>query len=131
MLRNGRTGHTWHLVVDHIMLVMKMRSSSPANRHAKRIYVLVQKKWLFTAGCLQRLEKAGCQWLLSKKKLKNCFFSVDLLNDYMHFFTGLYCTADNQLNVKPRLSVDFRMQHFRFHKEDAINVNKKYLFRIY
>ena len=32
MLRNGRTGHTWHLVVDHIMLVMKMRSSSPDNR---------------------------------------------------------------------------------------------------
>ena len=32
MLRNGRTGHTWHLVVDHIMLVMKMRSSSPFNR---------------------------------------------------------------------------------------------------
>ena len=23
------------------------------------------------------------------------------------------------------------MQHFRFHKEDAINVNKVYLFRIY
>ena len=32
MLRNGRTGHTWHLVVDHIMLVMKMKSSSPVNR---------------------------------------------------------------------------------------------------
>ena len=32
MLRNGRTGHTWHLVVDHIMLAMKMRSSSPVNR---------------------------------------------------------------------------------------------------
>ena len=39
MLRNGRTGHTWHLVVDHIMFVMKMRSSSPANRPVKRIYV--------------------------------------------------------------------------------------------
>ena len=39
MLRNGRTGHTWHLVVDHIMLVMKIRSSSPANRPVKRIYV--------------------------------------------------------------------------------------------
>ena len=24
--------HTWHLVVDHIMLVIKMRSSSPVNR---------------------------------------------------------------------------------------------------
>ena len=39
MLRNGQTGHTWHLVVDHIMLVMKMRSSSPANRPVKGIYV--------------------------------------------------------------------------------------------
>ena len=39
MLRNGQTSHTWHLVVDHIMLVMKMRSSSPANRPVKRIYV--------------------------------------------------------------------------------------------
>ena len=43
----------------------------------------------------------------------------------------LYNTADNQLNAKPRLSKDVRMQHFRFHKEDAINVNKAYLFRIY
>ena len=25
------TDHTWHLVVDHIMLVMKMKSSSPVN----------------------------------------------------------------------------------------------------
>ena len=32
MLRNGRTDHTWHLVVDHIMLVMKMKSSSSVNR---------------------------------------------------------------------------------------------------
>ena len=49
MLRNGRTGHTWHLVVDYIMFIMKMRSSSPANRPAKRMYVHVQKKekkWL-------------------------------------------------------------------------------------
>ena len=56
MLRNGRTGHTWHLVVEHIMLVMKMRSSSPASRPVKRIYVHVQKKiikkWLFTAGAV-------------------------------------------------------------------------------
>ena len=97
MLRNGRTGHTWHLVVDHIMLVMKMRNSSPANRPVKRIYVHTcikkeeknNKKWLFTAGCLQRLEKAGCQWLLSKKMC----LSVDLLNDYMRFFTGLYCES--------------------------------------
>ena len=42
-----------------------------------------------------------------------------------------YITADNQLNAKPRLSKDVRMQHFRFHKEDAINVNKVHLFRIY
>ena len=47
------------------------------------------KMWLFTAGCLQRLEKAGCQWLLSKKLC----LSVDLLNDYMRFFTGLYCES--------------------------------------
>ena len=40
----------------------------------------------------------------------------------MHFFL----TADNQFNAKPRLSKDVRMQHFRFHKEDAINVNKVY-----
>ena len=38
-------------------------------------------------------------------------------------------TADNQLNAKPRLSKDVRrMQHFRFHKEDAINVNKMYCY---
>ena len=36
-------------------------------------------------------------------------------------------TADNRLNAKPRLRKDVRMQHFRFHKEDAINVNKVYL----
>ena len=43
----------------------------------------------------------------------------------------LIITADNQLNAKPRLSKDVRMQHFGFHKEDAINVNKMYLFQIY
>ena len=92
------------VVVDHIMLVWKMRSFSPANRPVKRIYVHTctkkkkkkrkkeEKKWLFTAGCLQRLEKAGCQWLLSKKNKKLCL-SVDLLNDYMRFFTGLYCES--------------------------------------
>ena len=75
MLRNGRTGHTWHLVVDHIMLVMKMRSSSPVNRLVGlyREFMCMykkkrKKKWLVTAGCLQRLEKAGCKWLSSKKK---------------------------------------------------------------
>ena len=84
MLRNGRTGHTWHLVVDHIMLVMKMRSSSPVNRlvglyrgfmcmykkHTKKKKKTKKKKWLVTAGCLQQLEKAGCKWLSSKKKKK-------------------------------------------------------------
>ena len=77
MLRNGRTGHTWHLVVDHIMLVMKMRSSSPVNRVVGlyRGFMCMykkkeKKKWLVTAGCLQRLEKAGCKWLSSKKKKK-------------------------------------------------------------
>ena len=29
-----------------------------------------KKKGLVTAGCLQRLEKAGCKWLSSKKKKK-------------------------------------------------------------
>ena len=79
MLRNGRTGHTWHLVVDHIMLVMKMRSSSPVNRlvglyrgfmcmykkqkHKKKKKDKKKKKkrGLVTAGCLQQLEKAGCK----------------------------------------------------------------------
>ena len=87
MLRNGRTGHTWHLVVDHIMLVMKMRSSSPVNRlvglyrgfmcmykkqkqKKKKDKKTKKKKWLVTAGCLQQLEKAGCKWLSSKKKKK-------------------------------------------------------------
>ena len=81
MLRNGRTGHTWHLVVDHIMLVMKMRSSSPVNRlvglyrgfmcmYKKKKKKKKKKKWLVTAGCLQQLEKAGCKWLSSKKKKK-------------------------------------------------------------
>ena len=76
MLRNGRTGHTWHLVVDHIMLVMKMRSSSPVNRLVGLyrgfmcMYKKKKKKWLVTAGCLQQLEKAGCKGLSSKKKKK-------------------------------------------------------------
>ena len=87
MLRNGRTGHTWHLVVDHIMLVMKMRSSSPGNRlvglyrgfmcmykkqkqKQKKKTKKKKKKWLVTAGCLRQLVKAGCKWLSSKKKKK-------------------------------------------------------------
>ena len=49
-----------------------------------------------------------------------------------HVITTCACnTADTQLNAKSRLSKDVRMQHFRFHNEDAINVNKVYLFRIY
>ena len=94
MLRNGRTGHTWHLVVDHIMLVMKMKSSSPANRPVKRIYVhmyKIKKK----VAIYSRLSPATGESRLSivivpKKKL--CF-SVDLLNDYKRFFTGLYCES--------------------------------------
>ena len=117
MLRNGRTGHTWHLVVDHIMLVMKMRSSSPVNRlvglYRGFMYMYKKqnkkntkkqkkkkKKWLVTAGCLQRLEKAGCKWLSSKKKKKKkkkklcksvtlliiSLYGINVLNDYMRFF---------------------------------------------
>ena len=113
MLKNGRTGHTRHLVVDHIMLVMKMRSSSPVNRLVGLYRGLMcmlkkkKKKWLFTAGCLQRLEKAGCKWLSSKKKKKkkkkkSCvnvtlliiyLYRINVLNDYMRFFTGLYCES--------------------------------------
>ena len=115
MLRNGRTGHTWHLVVDHIMLVMKMRSSSPVNRLVGlyRGFMCMykkkkKKKWLVTAGCLQRLEKAGCKWLSSRKKKKRkekkklCYsvtmliislYGINVLNDYMRFFTGLYCES--------------------------------------
>ena len=123
MLRNGRTGHTWHLVVDHIMLVMKMKSSSPVNRLVglyrgfmcmyKKTKTKKQKKkkWLVTAGSLQRLEKAGCKWLSSKKKKKKrkkkekkfvllsvtlltiSLYGINVLNDYMRFFTGLYCES--------------------------------------
>ena len=79
-LRNGRTGHTWHLVVDHIMLVMKMRSSSPANRPVKRIYVHVQKKkirgGLFTAGDISsdwRMPDVNCY---CQKKIKKLCLSM-------------------------------------------------------
>ena len=60
------------------MLVMKMRSSSPVNRLVGlyRGFMCMykkkkkkKKKWLFTAGCLKRLEIAGCKWLSSKKKV--------------------------------------------------------------
>ena len=65
-----------------------------------------KKKWLVTAGCLQRLEKAGCKWLSSKKKKKKkkvvllsvtlltiSLYGINVLNDYMRFFTGLYCES--------------------------------------
>ena len=66
------------------MLVMKMRSYSPVNRlvglyrafmcmykkKKKKKKRKKKKKWLVTAGCLQRLEKAGCKWLSSEKKKK-------------------------------------------------------------
>ena len=55
-----------------------------------------------------------------------------LLHSRVFVMIGLsYLTADNQLNAKSRLSKDVHMQHFRFHKEDAVNVNNVYLFRIY
>ena len=53
------------------MLVMKMRSSSPVNRLVglyRGFMCMYKKKKKVTAGCLQRLEKAGCKWLSSKKK---------------------------------------------------------------
>ena len=54
-----------------------------------------------------------------------------LINSTVPVSKGTKTTADNQLNAKPRLSKDVRMQHFRFHEEDAVNVNKVHLFRIY
>ena len=56
---------------------------------------------------------------------------VNFLVFFYCFVDAIFYTADNQLNAKPRLSKDMRMQHFRFHKEDAINENKVYLYRIY
>ena len=103
MLRNGRTGHTWHLVVDHIMLVMKMRSSSPVNRlvglyrgfmcmykkqkqkKKQKDKTTKKKKWLVTAGCLQQLEKAGCKWLSSKKKKKEREKKVVLIGYFAYY----------------------------------------------
>ena len=103
------------------MLVMKMKSSSPVNRLVGlyRGFMCMykkkkKKKWLVTAGCLQRLEKAGCKWLSSKKKKKErkekknkkkkvvllsvtlltiSLYGINVLNDYMRFFTGLYCES--------------------------------------
>ena len=96
MLRNGRTGHTWHLVVFHIMLVLKMKSSSPANRPVKRIYVHTCTKKKKKVAIYSRLSPASRESRRSmvkfQKKKKLCL-SVDLLNDYMRFFTGLYCES--------------------------------------
>ena len=81
------------------MLEMKIRSSSPANRPVRRILCACTKikkitKWLFTAGCLQRLEKADCLWLLSKKEEKkkgekSCVNQILVLNDYMRFLQDI------------------------------------------
>ena len=86
MLRNGRTGHTWHLVLDYNMLVMKMRSSSPANRPVKRIYVHVQKKkWLFTAGAVSSdWRKPAVIVNVKKKKKKMCFY-IYMLRRHSHY----------------------------------------------
>ena len=98
MPRNDRT-NPWSSVVDHIMLVMKMKSSSPANRHVKRMYVHVQKKKKITkkinkkVAIYSRLSPAtGESWLSmvivkkNKKKHKKLCLSVDLLNEYMRFY---------------------------------------------
>ena len=73
------------------MLVMKMRSSSPANRPVKRICVHVQKKK--KCGYLQlavssdwRKPAVNC-YCPKKVRKKKLYLSVDLLNDYMCFFT--------------------------------------------
>ena len=52
------------------MLVMKMRSSSPANRPVKRIYVHVQKKWPFTAGAVSSDSRKPAVIVNVKKKIK-------------------------------------------------------------
>ena len=46
-----------------------------------------KKKWLVTAGCLQRLEKAGCKWLSSKKKKerKKEKKKVVLIGDFAYY----------------------------------------------
>ena len=65
MLRNGRTGHTWHLVVDHIMLVMKMRSSSPVNRLVGlyRGFMCMYKKKKQQKKQINKKKVASYSWL--------------------------------------------------------------------
>ena len=71
------------------MLVMKMRSSSPVNRlvglYRGFMCMYKKKKWLVTAGCLQRLEKAGCKWLSSKKKKKEKKKKVVLIGYFAYY----------------------------------------------
>ena len=86
MLKNGRTGHTLHLVVDHIILVMKMRSSSPAKRPVKRIYVHVQKKNNKKVAIYSQLFPATGESRLSMVIVQQMCLSVVLLNDYMRFY---------------------------------------------
>ena len=59
MLRNGRTGHNWHLVVDHIMLVMKIRSSSPASRPVKRILCACTKEKITNKKTKKKEKESG------------------------------------------------------------------------
>ena len=89
MLRNGRTGHTWHLVVDHIMLVMKMRSSSPVNRLVGlyRGFMYMYKK---TKQKKNKKKKKLCK---SVTLLIISLYGINVLNDYMRFFTVLYCES--------------------------------------
>ena len=94
MLRNGRTGNTWHLVVDHIMLVMKMKSSSPANWPVKRIYVHTftkkKKKKTTKKAIYSRLSPASGGSRLSMVIVQKMFLSVHLLNDYICAFLQDY-----------------------------------------
>ena len=125
MPRNGRTGHTWHLVVDHIMLVMKMRSSSPVNSlvglYRGFMCMYKNKKTKKQKKKRQKKKKSGQLQLAvssnwrkpavngyhpKKKKKKRgkkkkvvvtlliiSLYGINVLNDYMRFFTGLYCES--------------------------------------
>ena len=97
------------------MLVMKIRSSSPVNSLYIGFYVHVQKKkkkvaiyrWLSPATGESRLSNRIriVYWsmvIVKKKKKISCvhqllcllsLYSINVLNDYMRFFTGLYCES--------------------------------------